>query len=29
VFDKDGRIRLFLKHGQEIDAIVADLKRLL
>ncbi len=29
VFDKEGRVRLFLKHGQGIDPIVADLKRLL
>jgi protein SCO1/2 len=29
VFDKEGRVRLFLKHGQGVDLIVADLKRLL
>jgi protein SCO1 len=29
VFDKDGRLRLFLKHGQGVDPIVADLRRLL
>lgn len=29
VFDKEGRIRLFLKHGQAVDLIVADLRRLL
>lgn len=29
VFDKEGRVRLFLKHGQGVDSIVADLKRLL
>jgi protein SCO1/2 len=29
VFDREGRIRLFLKHGQGVDPIVADLKRLL
>ena len=28
VFDKDGRIRLFLKHGGDVAPIVADLKRL-
>lgn len=29
VFDKDGRIRLFLKYGGDVDLIVADLKKLL
>ena len=29
VFDKEGRVRLFFKHGQGVDPIVADLKRLL
>lgn len=29
VFDKDGRVRLFLKHGAGIEPIVADLKKLL
>lgn len=29
VFDRDGRVRLFLKHAQGVDAIAADLKRLL
>jgi protein SCO1/2 len=29
VFDKEGRIRLFVKHGQDPDSIAADLKRLL
>lgn len=29
VYDKEGRLRLFLKHGGDIDAIVADLKKLL
>jgi protein SCO1/2 len=29
VFDKDGRVRLFLKHGQSIEATLADLKQLL
>ena len=28
VFDKDGKIRLFLKHGGDVAPIVADLKRL-
>ncbi len=28
VFDPQGRIRLYLKHGQDVDAIAADLKRL-
>ncbi len=29
VFDREGRVRLFVKHGQGVDPIVADLKRLL
>jgi len=29
VFDRDGRVRLFLKHGVGIEPIVADLKKLL
>jgi protein SCO1/2 len=29
VFDRDGRIRLFVRHGQGIDPIIADLRRLL
>jgi protein SCO1/2 len=29
VFDREGRVRLFLKHAQGVDAIAADLKRLL
>lgn len=29
VFDKEGRVRLFLKHGQGVDPIVSDLQRLL
>jgi protein SCO1/2 len=29
VFDKEGRVRLFVKHGQSVDEIAADLKRLL
>ena len=29
VYDRDGRLRLFLKHAQGVDAIVGDLKRLL
>ena len=28
VYDKDGRLRLFLKHGGGVDPIVADLKKL-
>lgn len=28
-FDTEGRVRLFLKHGQAVEAIAADLKRLL
>ncbi len=29
VFDKDGRIRLFVKHAAGVDAIAADVKQLL
>ena len=29
VFDRDGRLRLFVKHGQGVEPIVADLRRLL
>jgi protein SCO1 len=29
VFDKDGRVRLFVKHAAGVDAIAADLKQLL
>jgi protein SCO1/2 len=29
VFDKDGRVRLFIRHGASIDDIVSDLRRLL
>jgi len=29
VFDKDGRIRLFVRHGSSVDDIVADLRQLL
>lgn len=29
VFDRDGRLRLFVRHANGIDPIVADLKRLL
>jgi protein SCO1/2 len=29
VFDRDGRIRLFVKHAAPVDSIVADLKKLL
>jgi protein SCO1/2 len=28
VFDKDGRVRLFMRHGTPVDDIVADLRRL-
>lgn len=28
VFDRDGRVRLFVRHASGVDAIVADLKRL-
>ena len=29
VFDKEGRIRLFMRHGTSVDDITADLRRLL
>jgi protein SCO1/2 len=29
VFDKDGRVRLFVRHGTPVDDVVADLRRLL
>jgi protein SCO1/2 len=29
VFDRDGRIRLFVRHATDVDSIVADLKRLI
>ena len=29
VFDRDGRVRLFIRHGAPVDDIVADLKQLL
>jgi protein SCO1/2 len=29
VFDREGRVRLFVRYGQPVDALVADLKRLL
>ena len=29
VFDREGRVRLFVKHGQGVEPMVADLKRLL
>ncbi len=29
VFDKDGRIRLFIRHGTPVDDITADVRRLL
>lgn len=29
VFDRDGRVRLFIRHGTGVEPIVADLKRLL
>jgi protein SCO1/2 len=29
VFDKEGRIRLFMRHGTSVDDIAADLRRLL
>jgi len=29
VFDKDGRVRLFIRHGSSVDDIVADLRQLL
>jgi protein SCO1/2 len=29
VFDRDGKIRLFVRHGTSVDSLVADLKRLI
>jgi protein SCO1/2 len=29
VFDKDGRVRLFIRHGASVDEITADLRQLL
>jgi protein SCO1 len=29
VFDRDGKIRLFVRHATDVDSIVADLKRLI
>jgi protein SCO1/2 len=29
VFDKDGRLRLFLRHGVTADSIVHDVRQLL
>ena len=29
VFDREGRVALFVKHGESIEPMVADLKRLL
>ena len=29
VFDRNGKIRLFVRHGTAVDALEADLKRLL
>jgi protein SCO1 len=29
VFDRDGRVRLFVRHGTDVDSLVADLKRLI
>jgi protein SCO1/2 len=29
VFDREGRVRLFVRYGQPVEALVADLKRLL
>ena len=29
VFDRDGNVRLFVRYGQPVDAVVADIKRLL
>ena len=29
VFDKQGRVRLFMRHGTSVDDIVADLRQLL
>jgi protein SCO1/2 len=29
VFDRDGKVRLFVRHGTDVDSLVADLKRLI
>jgi protein SCO1/2 len=29
VFDRDGRLRLFIRHGQGLEPIVHDLRQLL
>jgi protein SCO1/2 len=29
VFDRNGKIRLFVRHGTAVDSLEADLKRLL
>jgi protein SCO1/2 len=29
VIDKDGRVRLFIRHGASVDDIVSDLRKLL
>lgn len=29
VFDREGRVRLFVRHKQDLDSVVADIKRLL
>jgi protein SCO1 len=29
VFDRDGNVRLFVRYGQPVDALTADIKRLL
>lgn len=29
VFDRDGKIRLFVRHGTDVDSLLADLKRLI
>ena len=29
VFDREGNVRLFVRYGQPVDAVVADIKRLL
>jgi protein SCO1 len=29
IFDKDGKIRLYIRYGTSIEDIVADLKKLL
>jgi protein SCO1/2 len=29
VFDRDGKVRLYLRHKQDMDSVVADLKQLL